>query len=85
MAPKDVMNEWALRIEQAKQRMRADLNRQLFADGSHHAPYVPPTRRERWTRAVRFYVLNWRDALKAIGRAIIGRDAIPEPPDDYDY
>lgn len=73
-----VFRQLQARVLQENQNMRAELNRQLFADGVDHAPYAPPTRQERWTRAVRVYVLNWRDALKAIGRAIIGRDTIPE-------
>lgn len=69
----------------AQDEARRELNRQLFASvGNVAVDVARDDAVRRWARAVRFYILNWRDALKACARAAIGRDAIPEC-DHEDY
>ncbi len=88
MSDRDVREEMIAslqrKMEEAKDQMVRDLNRAIYEDGQHlysvSYTYAKPRRFVRLRR----YFLNWLDALRAVGRAIIGRDAIPEHEyDDY--
>lgn len=64
-----------------KHAMLRSLDEQMFASGP--VTYVPPpSRLEMLRRRASGYLSNWRDALKAVGRACVGRDAIPQRDDD---
>lgn len=78
--------EFLARVRQinlnALTRLSADLDRQMFATAPLYARLPPPPPVAWWRRRlwwpVRTYLLGWRLAAAALGRAMVGRPVWPD-------
>jgi hypothetical protein len=71
-------------MDRATNAMRQILARKMYApDAGAFVRRPPLTRWQRVRQGVRRYVGGWREALRACGRALCGRDVWPDDGDDW--
>jgi hypothetical protein len=61
-------------MDESTNELRRQLDKQLFVVDPFLKALPKPTRIQIIKRKVRFYFLNWWDAIKGIGRAVVGKD-----------